>query len=363
VSLITRYLLRETFGAWLLVITVLFLIFMTNQFAEILGDAAGGRLPREAVFAVFALLSMNYLTALTPVAHFIGILMALARLHRDREMAALAACGIGPVQLLAPVSILTFALAAVLAWLVLVETPGATRRIEEIKFQSERELQLGTLEAGRFTSPDSGRTVLYPGHVVGDELHDVFLQRQEGEGVVAILAERGERKVDPTTGVWWFVLYNGRRYEGVPGDNEFLVVEFDEHGMPVRSDDDEEFVEVIASRPTAELVRSADPKDRAELEWRLSMPLSVFVLALLAVPLSQSSPREGRFARIGMGLLIYIIYANLQSIARVWVERSLVPEWLGMWWVHGLFLVLAIVLLARDSGLFVRVRPAVAVPA
>ena len=101
-SLITRYLLRETSGAWLVVIAVLFLIFMTNQFADILGDAAANRLPREAVFAVFALTSMSYLTALTPIAHFLGVMFALARLSRDSEMAALAACGIGPVQLLAP---------------------------------------------------------------------------------------------------------------------------------------------------------------------------------------------------------------------------------------------------------------------
>jgi lipopolysaccharide export system permease protein len=364
VSLITRYLLRETSGAWLVVIAVLFLIFMTNQFADILGDAAANRLPREAVFAVFALTSMSYLTALTPIAHFLGVMFALARLSRDSEMAALSACGIGPVQLLAPVSILTFALAALLAWLALFETPGASRRIEEIKFQAEQDVQLSALEAGRFMSPDGGATVLYPGRVVGEELRDVFLQRQQDDRVVAILADRGERKFDSATGQSSFVLYNGRRYEGVPGDNQFLVIEFDEHGIPVRSDDDEEFVAALAGKPTSELLRSADPADRAELQWRLSMPVSVVVLALLAVPLSRSSPREGRFARIGIGLLVYVIYANFQSIARVWVERDIVPEWVGMWWVHAALLLLALFLIARESGLFVRVRPhAAPVPA
>lgn len=363
-SLITRYLLRETSGAWLVVIAVLFLIFMTNQFADILGDAAANRLPREAVFAVFALTSMSYLTALTPIAHFLGVMFALARLSRDSEMAALAACGIGPVQLLAPVSILTFALAALLAWLALFETPGASRRIEEIKFQAEQEMQLSALQAGRFMSPDGGVTVLYPGSVVGDELHEVFLQRQQDDRVVAILADRGERKVDAATGQSSFVLYDGRRYEGVPGDKQFLVIEFDEHGIPVRADEDEEFVEALAGKPTGELLRSSDPSDRAELQWRLSMPVSVIVLALLAVPLSRSSPREGRFARIGMGLLIYVIYANLQSIARVWVERGVVPEWVGMWWVHAALLLVALFLIAREAGVFVWARPrAAAVPA
>jgi lipopolysaccharide export system permease protein len=363
VSLISRYILRETFGAWLVMILVLFLILMTNKFAEILGDAAGNRLPREAVLAVFALTSMTYLTALTPIAHFLGVMWALARLNRDSEMAALAACGIGPVQLLAPVSTLTFALAAVLSWLALIQTPLASRRIEEIEYRALQTVQLAAVEAGKFTSTDSGASVLYAGEVTGERLGDVFYEGRQGERVVAIRASRGERRVDPVTGQLFFVLYDGRRYEGVPGEKGFLVVEFDEHGIPVRTEKKKEFVPLIASTPTLDLLASSDPKDRAELEWRISMPLSVMVLALLAVPLSRSSPREGRYARIGVGLLLYIIYTNLQSIARVWVEREIVPTWLGMWWVHGLVLALALLLLGRESGWFYRVRTVAPAPA
>ncbi|HET8698112.1 MAG TPA: LPS export ABC transporter permease LptF [Gammaproteobacteria bacterium] len=362
-TLISRYILRETFGAWLVMILVLFSILMTNKFAEILGDAASNRLPREAVWAVFALTSMTYLTALTPIAHFLGVMWALARLNRDSEMAALAACGIGPVQLLAPVSTLTFALAAVLCWLALIQTPMASRRIQEIEFKAAETTQLAAIEPGKFTSPDAGRSVLYVGEVNGEELGDLFYEDRRGDRVIAIRAARGERRVDPVTGQVSFVLYDGSRYEGVPGEKDFLVVGFDEHGIPVPTEVKKEFIPLIGSKPTLDLLASSDPKDRAELEWRLSMPLSVLVLALLAVPLSRSSPREGRYARIGVGLLLYIIYTNLQTIARVWVERELVPPWLGMWWVHALVLALALLLLGRESGWFYRVRTPAPVPA
>ena len=92
------------------------------------------------------------------------------------------------------------------------------------------------------------------------------------------------------------------------------------------------------------------------------MPVSVLILAILAVPLSRSSPREGRYARIGAGLLLYVIYANLVSIAYVWVQRELVPDWVGMWWVHALMLSYALFLIVRQSGLFARARM-VAAPA
>src|SRR5690606_32767932 len=106
---------------------------------------------------------------------------------------------------------------------------------------------------------------------------------------------------------------DGTRYEGVPGSRSFRILEFAEHGIPVRIEADDEYVPPIETRPTEALLASDDPADAAELQWRISSPLSLLVLALLAVPLSRSSPREGRYSRIGVGLLLYIIYANTLS--------------------------------------------------
>jgi lipopolysaccharide export system permease protein len=350
VSLINRYIFREAFGSWLMVMAVLFLIFMTNQLAEILGDTAADQLPREAVAAIFGFTALRYVTLLMPIALFLGVMFALARFTRDGEMAALSACGIGPGRLLVPIGALTVLLAIGLSWLALLTTPTVSRRIEEIRFSADQNIELGAIEPGRFTSPDSGDTVLYPREVIGDELHDVFLQSQQGERVIAILAARGRRVTDPSTGEMSFVLYDGRRYEGVPGEGEFLVIEFDEHGIPIRTEEDTEFVEGAAAKPTLALLQSTSLEDRAELQWRVSLPLSLLVLGLLAVPLSRSSPREGRYARLSIALFIYIIYANMTSIARIWLERGLVAEWLGMWWVHALVVAIALLLLARDGG-------------
>ncbi len=223
-----------------------------------------------------------------------------------------------------------------------------------MKYEAEADLELGVLESGRFASPDSGDSVFYADRVEGEEIYGVFWQREVEGRVVVILAERGERRMDPDTGMLSFVLFNGTRYEGLPGALDFSIVEFAEHGIPVREETREEFVAGPEMKTTTELLSSSDPLDRAELQWRLSSPLSLFVLAILAVPLSRSSPREGKYGRLGFGILIYIIYANLTSAARIWVEREEVPAWLGIWWVHGLVALFALALLARESGWFVR---------
>jgi lipopolysaccharide export system permease protein len=353
VNLLNRYILRETFFAFLLVTFVLFVILMSNQFAEILDDAATSQLPKDAVFAVFSLTSLQYITFLTPIGLFLGIMLALARFNRDSEMAAMASCGVGPVRLLGPISVLTVLLAATVAWLALVRTPDASRQIEEIKIQAREDLEIGVLESGVFTSPDSGDTIVYAQDVAGDEIYDVFIEHKDGDRVIVILAERGERRQNDVDGQLTFVLYNGRRYEGIPGEESFRIIEFGEHGMPVRVDQPEE-EQPVETKSVEALLASSAPEDRAELQWRLSAPFSLFVLALVAVPLSRSRPREGRYARLGVGILVYIIYANMLNIARSMVEQEEVPQWIGMWWAHLVLGLIGLTLLARESGWFAR---------
>jgi lipopolysaccharide export system permease protein len=356
VSLISRYILRETFGAWLMVVAVLFTILVAKQFADILGDAAAQRLPRDAIGSIFALTSMRDVTLLTPIALFLGVMLALARLNRDGETSALAACGIGPGRLLVPVLALTSVLAIVLGWFSLFLNPDANSRIDAIKRKAEQEVQLGALEPGKFMSPDNGATVIYPRAVVDNEARDVFMfvGRQQGDRIVTTLAQRAERTVDPSSGDVAFVLRDGRRYEGVPGTNEFLVVEFDEGRIPIRPRERKAAAESALSKPTSALLASRALADRAELEYRLSFPISVLVLAVLAVPLSRSTPREGRYAKVGIGLLAYIVYSNVLLIARVWLEHGVVPEWAGLWWVHVVAAGVAVLLLLRQSGVFTR---------
>jgi lipopolysaccharide export system permease protein len=354
VSLISRYVFRETMGAWLVVMAVLFVILMTDRFADILGEAVADELPREAVLGVLGLSALQYITVLTPMSVFLGAMLALARLNRDGEMAALIACGIGPLQFLRPMLALVIALAALLSWLALVRTPDALREIEQIRREARASLELGVIEPGVFTTPDQGLTTLYAREVVADEMRDVFVHRRTGDLDTVVLADYARRILDPHHNRLTFVLSDGWRYEGTPGEASFRVMSFREHGIPVPITSGADEPPPVETLPTRALLGSSLPEERAELQWRLSGPISLFVLVVLAVPLSRSRPREGRYARVGFGLLLYITYVNMLSVARVWVEASSVPNWLGMWWVHGLAALLGLWLLGRESGWFVR---------
>jgi lipopolysaccharide export system permease protein len=142
------------------------------------------------------------------------------------------------------------------------------------------------------------------------------------------------------------VLYDGERFEGVPGSSRFRVMRSPEITIPVEVPKLSDAVVSLEALPTRELLKSNDAEQRAELHWRIAIPVMCLVLTLVAVPLSKLRPREGRYGRVVIAILIYFVYTNFISAAKVWIARGTMPEWLGLWWVHIVVAGLALLIVA-----------------
>jgi len=354
-SILNRYIFRETALTWLAVTGVLLLILLTDQFARVLDDAAGAQLPKDAIFAVMGLSSIQYLTILIPIGIFIAIMLAFARMYRDSEMAALMACGIGNISLYRPIVLLSVVLAVVVGWLALQAGPSALRQVLDIANEAKKSADLGLLEPGRFISLGREQAILYAEKVNDDgTLSNVFVQRRSGDKVIVVVAEQAGQRNDEELGRKVLTFKNGERYEGVPGEPEFLLMKFAEHGIPfaVRESRPGEVSE--EAQTLNELLDKFDAAAIAEIQWRLSMPIALLVLTLIAVPLSRAPPRQGRYNNLIAGILLFIIYANLLGASKVWLEQGQVPVWVGLWWVHLLFIAFGIILLMRQNNAFLQ---------
>lgn len=354
--ILDRYLFREIATTWLGVTFVLLLILLTNQFARVLGDVAKGKLPKNAAFDVIGLSAVQYLTILVPIGLFLAIMLALGRLYRDSEMPAMMACRVGPSGIYRPVMWLVLPLVSGVAWLSIAGGPMALNSIDRIGAEARREADLASIEPGKFTVFGPQQAVVYGQRVTPEgSMEKVFMQRTLDSGVVeVVVSELGEMvdADDPDTRL--LVLHNGRRYEGIPGTTRFRVVEFKEHGLPYQLPSLENSDPKPRALSFSELLGSSDATHIAELQWRISIPLSTVILAVLAVPLSRSRPRAGRYGRIAVGLLVFIIYLNLMSASKAWIEQSVVSPQLGIWWVHGAGIAFAALLLASQNGWFRR---------
>lgn len=354
--ILDRYIFREVAQTWLAVTGVLLAILLTNQFAHVLGEVAKGALPKDAVFILIGLTGLQYLTIVVPIGLFLAIMLALGRLYQDSEMPAMMACRVGPRGIYRPLLWLIVPLALGVGWLAMDIGPKALTAVDRIGVVALRQADLASIEPGKFTAGSDG-TVIYAERVIGPgSVENVFLQRQtESGGVEVVIAERGEQMESEDADTRFFVLYNGRRYEGLPGTPEFQVMEFAEHGIPYRLPNISEPEERPRAMSTLDLLKSGSSEKIAELQWRISVPLTTFILGILAVPLSRSQPRQGRYGRLAVGLLVFIIYFNLLSAGKAWVEQETVSVTVGLWWVHGVMLGLALVLLAYQNGLHRRI--------
>lgn len=349
--ILDRYIFREIASTWLGVTLVLLLILLTNQFARVLGDVAKGKLPKDAAFDVIGLSAAQYLTILIPIGLFLAVMLALGRLYRDSELPAMMACRVGPAGIYRPLFWLLLPLAATVAWLSIDLGPRALQAIERVGAEARREADLASIEPGRFVPIGPDNAVVYGERIRDDGLmENVFLQRQLEDGRLEIVvARRGEQVESDDPDVRFLVLHEGRRYEGEPGTTQFKVMEFLEHGIPYRLPSLTEPELRPRAMPYQELLTSNDLQHIAELHWRIGVPLATIILAILAVPLSRTQPRAGRYGRIAVGLLVFIIYLNMLSAAKAWIEQGILPPSVGLWWVHAIVLMLALGMLASQS--------------
>lgn len=351
--IIQRYLLREIVATFAGVALLLSLIFLGSTFVRILSEAVAGNYPAAVVFELFGLKGVGNLVLILPLAFFLSILLALGRLYRDSEMTVLYACGIGPERIYRSVGLLALVVAVLVAVLVLYFAPWAEERSYRLLDAAGARSEIEGLVAGRFNQVGgAGGMQIYVESLSADrrELSEVFAQGLVDGRQHLLTAARARQQVE-ADGERYLVFLDGYRYEGVPGAPDFRVIEFREHGIRLLER------EVVASdRPrhavaSLDLWRGGSPGDLAELQWRLAAPLMTLLLGLLAVPLSRSSPREGRYGRLFTGILVYLIYNNLLSLAKSALAKGEVSPWLGLWWVHLLVIALLLVIIWRQRRL------------
>jgi lipopolysaccharide export system permease protein len=347
VQVLNRYLVKEVAYALFAVVTVLLLIFISGELIGLYGRVASGSLQVKSVLTLLGLHSITNLVFVLPLSFYIAILLAFYRLYKDSEMVVLAACGIGQREIVAALWRPTLVFALLVGVLAFFVAPWAEGRGETLVKQAKERSELEGVNAGRFTELTRGEGVVYTqefNEKVGT-MGNVFLQHEWRDKSAIITSASGKREINPVTGDKYFILFNGYRY-----DNEFktgrsAIIRFGEHGIRLLDDAQHTPIQLRQrAQPIAEIWRRGDFGDVAEIQWRFSTMLLCLGLALLALPLSRTSARQGRYSKLAMALLIYIIYTNMQSVSLAWLRKGQISPWLGLWWVHGVALMVAVLL-------------------
>lgn len=352
--IIFRYLCKELYSSILAITLVLLIIFITNQFIHYLKDAASGQITMTAVMQIMSLQIPLLLVYLLPLGLYLSILIAYGRLYVDHEMTVLSSCGMSRAQLMGMTMIIALVVMLVVAALMLWVEPIIQGYRTRILDQAVTNASIQKVVPKRFQRIESHR-VFYADRLSREEetMYKVFLAKMSSKNAswdVSLSQAAKEETVKGLKGKF-IVFQNGHRYVGMPGKLNFQTIGFQHYG-----------VRLVASNahlndwpnnvPTYDLwnmiKQEKNPKKRriaeAVLQWRMAMPISVILFTLLAFPLCEVKPRSGKFARLIPAILIYIVYADLMFLGRAWIERGAISPSLGLWWIHGIALLIAILL-------------------
>ncbi len=350
---IEKYLLREILLTWAAVTLVLLIIMLGNVLAGSLGRASEGNLSADLVFVFVAVKSVGLLVTLIPLGLYLGILLAFGRLYRDSEMTALFACGVGMINVFKPSVIAGILGVLLISVLTVWVNPWAAKYEQKLKAGLQERSALDFLTAGKFveTTDGSGVFFIQSGNEEKTRFENVFVHRETEDGSRQVeVAEFASFQRNEDTGEEFMIFSNGQSNTGIAGTSEYLETRFKTHGVIIPRVDPEEPRLRAAGMSLQQLWYSTNSTEKAELQWRFSIPLASLILALLAVPLSHTSPRQGRFAKIAIAILIYIPYSNLLVLARKWIADGTVSPVLGIWWVHVLVCLLLAYLIIRRVG-------------
>lgn len=360
--IIFRYLTKEILRTLLAATLVLLVLFVTNQSLQFLQRAASGQLPPTELLRLISLQVPLFLGYLLPLGLYLGVLLTLGRMYLESEMTVLAACGVSRAKLTGMVFVIGLFVAAVVMWLMAIVVPQAQGDINEIIYTSAATASVEQVIPNRFMTfgkKNKNQVVFYAGSVENHKiLHDVFLAQpmksttklSQEEWAVVVAKTALEKKLLGQRG-HYLVFNNGYRDEGVPGEKAYRVMKFKQYGEQL----------IMGNIETPNKVQyysisklwSLSPHDinaAGELQWRLAMPISALIFALLAVPLSEVRPRYGKFTQLFPAMVFYLGYADLIFLCRTWISSGQISPALGMWWVHGCALMIVIMMMLYRFG-------------
>lgn len=351
-GLFHRALIGEFVSSGLLVFAVLFGIVVVSQLIRLLGAAVSGALAVDGVLALLGFGAMSYLPILISVSLFISILLTLSRSYRDSEMVVWFGSGIGLTHWIRPVLWYAMPVVAVIGLLSLVLSPWSLRMAEDFKTKLENRDEVASATTGIFRESKRDERVYFIENVdvKSNRVGNIFVQSVQNGKMGTMVAREGFQESMPN-GDRFLVLLNGTRYEGIPGQRDYNIVEFQRYAMRIDAEPIKQSEPERRSIPTLELLRDRTAWNIAELEWRLGLPISAAIIALLAIPMSYVNPRAGRSLNLILAIVLYMTYNNMISVSNAWVGHGKVSPAVGMLGVHALMLSVTALLFYRRMSL------------
>ena len=358
-TIISRYILRNLIVFFLAITFIIGLIVFGNQFVLTTQESLSFGIPIKELMPLVGFNMLRDIPIILTLSLFLSIIITISQLYKNSEAVVMNSIGLGDrdfINLIKPIVFFTF---IVVFYLTIFAVPWAKQQKSYAEDETVNASEFSFITEGKFESFKNGEIVFYASEskttdTVGEQnMEEIFIYALDKGKPVIVLASEAKKYTNAKSESIYLRLKNGIRYEGLPGNENINILNFEKYDLEIVSGDIQKSISSfseIEEKNTIDLLREGGIKANAEIQWRISQPISVLILSIFGVFLGKSSPRTGKGINLIVGVVLFMLYNNALLVAKSAIESGQLSSIIGMWGVHLLLLLILIIFYQFRQG-------------
>ena len=350
-SIISRYLLKNLLIIFLGIFSIIGLIIFGNQFVMTAQKSVEHGIPLQELMPIVGFNMLRDLPILLSLSFFMSIIVSLSQLYKSSEAVAMNAFGFGDkgfMNLIKPLSIVIFLFIFALSIYVVPWAKSQKSLTEDVTVNAS---DFSFITEGKFESFKNGKIVFYASESsqideAGEQnMEEIFIYVSNENSPIIVLASEATKYTDSNNENIYLRLKDGVRYEGLPGDENVNILDFDRYDLEIVSGEAQKSLSnfsEIEEKTSIDLLMEGGNLANAEIQWRLSQPISILILSFIGVLLAKTSPRTGKGVNLLFGIIIFMLYNNGLLVAKNSIENNQLNPFIGLWSIHILLILFII---------------------
>jgi len=366
---IQKYIIREILSPTLLCLLIFTMVLLMGRLMKLVEMVVNKGVSVSDILLLFGTMLPAFLNITLPLSFLMGIMIGLSRMSADSETVAMKAAGIGLAQIARPVLALAIIFSLLTAVAGMWLKPWGYQAFREQVFAITMQKATIGLQPRVFMR-QFDNMVLYTNDLDDrtGQMNGLFIVEKKPDATMLIFAEQGDIVANEEEESLTFRLQDGTIHrQQTDDDSTYQLINFRSYDVqPSLTSNGDETAKKNDRRKrpkemsTGQLWRQISGKENdynerklgavtAEIHTRLASPMAPLIFALFGLPFSIQTHRSGRSGGFVIGLIIYLCYYMLLSLAQTLTADAGLTPLLSFWLPHLLLLLSGLFCLYRSA--------------
>jgi len=352
-SRIARYIRRNLVALFFAIFFIIGLVLFGNQFVLMAQESVERGIPLQELMPLVSFNMIRDVSLILSLSLFLATILTISQLYKNSEAVVMNSLGLNDkhfIFFIQPLVILSF---IIIFFLTIYAVPWANQQKNIREEETSNASEFSFITEGEFEVFKQGKIIFYASeskslNTIGEQnMEEIFIYVFDKENPVIVLASKATKYIDSVSDSIYLRLEDGVRYQGIPSKDNINILNFDLYDLEIVSGELQNSVAIytkIEGKSTLDLIKEGDLYAKAELQWRLSQPITVLILSVIGVFLGKVSLRGGKGVNLLIGVMVFMFYYNGLLVAKSAIELGQMNPIIGLWGVHFLMVVFLLLL-------------------